>query len=141
MNRLQAQAEAGGVSRQVEWHFDPTPEALEALWRRAFALVHPAPAEHFGIVLIEAMARGLPVLAVNHGGPLEIVADGLTGALRPARAVDFAAVLAEWARLPERAAARGAAGRRRAEGEFSLERFAADFVGQAELAVRVGPGR
>jgi glycosyltransferase involved in cell wall biosynthesis len=37
--------------------------------------------EPFGIVLLEAMAAGVPVVAVARGGPLEIVEPGVTGAL------------------------------------------------------------
>jgi len=135
VERLRSQASALGIDAQVDLRFDPSDGALEALWREAFALIHPAPAEHFGIVLIEAMARGLPVLAVDHGGPREIVADGITGALRPARAAEFADVLAAWARAPAHAAALGAAGRARAAAEFGMDRFSAEFAAQAELAL------
>ncbi|KAF2239978.1 glycosyltransferase family 4 protein [Viridothelium virens] len=40
--------------------------------------------EHFGIVPLEAMLAGLPVLAANSGGPTETVVDGKTGWLRSA---------------------------------------------------------
>jgi len=134
VGRLRAQASASGIGQQVELRFDPSAEALESLWSEAFALVHPAKAEHFGIVLIEAMARGLPVLAVDHGGPREIVQEGATGALRPPETQAFAEVLAKWIEAPEAAAALGRAGQARAESQFSMSRFAADFTEQAELA-------
>jgi len=134
VEQLRAEASARGVAGQVELRFDPSPEALEVLWREAFALIHCSPAEHFGIVLIEAMARGLPVLAVDYGGPRESVVEGITGALRAPKAEEFAEVLARWSRDPALAAALGAAGRARAEAEFSNERFSADFAVQAELA-------
>ncbi len=38
--------------------------------------------EHFGIVPIEAMAAGRPVVACSSGGPLESVVEGVTGLLR-----------------------------------------------------------
>jgi glycosyltransferase involved in cell wall biosynthesis len=77
------------------------------------------------------MARRLPVLAVDRGGPAEIVANGLTGALRSPDPAEFAAVLLRWIDQPERAAALGEAGRARAEQFFSQERFARDFAAQA----------
>jgi glycosyltransferase involved in cell wall biosynthesis len=45
--------------------------------------VLPCPAEGFGLVLAEAMFAGLPVVAINHGGPLEIVINEETGLLVP----------------------------------------------------------
>ena len=55
------------------------PHALNA----ADALVLPSVAEAFGLVLVEAMACGLPVIASRTHGPAAIVADGRTGWLIP----------------------------------------------------------
>jgi glycosyltransferase involved in cell wall biosynthesis len=60
------------------------PQALNA----ADALVLPSVAEAFGLVLVEAMACGLPVIACRTHGPAEIVADGRTGWLIPPDAED-----------------------------------------------------
>jgi len=57
------------------WHSHELPDFFSA----ADLLVHPSVHEQFGQVLIEAMACGAPVLAVNRGGPATIVADGETG--------------------------------------------------------------
>ena len=48
---------------------------------RMDVLVNASDPEPFGIVLLEGMARGVAVLAVDSGGPREIIQDGLTGAL------------------------------------------------------------
>jgi len=55
------------------------PQALNA----ADLLVLPSVAEAFGLVLVEAMACGLPVIACRTHGPAELVADGKTGWLIP----------------------------------------------------------
>ncbi|MGV9194686.1 glycosyltransferase [Microbacterium sp. MC2] len=59
---------------------DPSSEMLAALYRRALALVFPA-VEDFGIMPVEAMATGTPVVAGAIGGTAETVVDGVTGAL------------------------------------------------------------
>ncbi|CAK7564490.1 MAG: Alpha-1,3-mannosyltransferase-like protein [Sporothrix epigloea] len=46
-------------------------------------LIYTPANEHFGIVPLEAMLAGLPVLACNSGGPTETVVEGVTGWLRP----------------------------------------------------------
>jgi sucrose synthase len=43
------------------------------------AFVQPALFEAFGLTVIEAMSTGLPVFATCFGGPLEIIADGVSG--------------------------------------------------------------
>ncbi len=53
---------------------------LHELMERAQALVFPG-IEDFGIIPVEAMARGCPVIAVGRGGAAETVIDGVTGLL------------------------------------------------------------
>ena len=79
--------------------------------------------EGFGMVALEAMERGRPVIASAVGGLPEIVEDGRTGLLVPAGDVDaLAAAILELVRDPERAAAMGSAGRARALAYFSQDR-------------------
>lgn len=54
----------------------------EMLLASARLLVYTPANEHFGIVPLEAMLVGVPVLAANTGGPRETVVDGETGWLR-----------------------------------------------------------
>lgn len=79
--------------------------------------------EHFGIVPVEAMRVGLPVLASNTGGPLETIVEGETGWLRDAHADE------EWTAVMDKALyglsakdteRMAAAGKERAQREFSL---------------------
>ena len=98
---------------------------MTAWLERADVFVHPARWEGFGLVLLEAMLAGLPVVASEVSSVPEIVADGETGLLVPpgepdalARAVT--AVLADAARR----AALGEAGRTRAHERFSVARMA-----------------
>lgn len=79
--------------------------------------------EHFGIVPVEAMLAGLPVLASDTGGPLETIVEGETGWLRDAHAVE------EWTAVMDKVLygmsqkevdRMAAAGKARAEREFSL---------------------
>lgn len=59
------------------------PTALKSRLLAAAALLCYTPErEHFGIVPLEAMLAGVPVLAHNSGGPLETVEEGVTGWLR-----------------------------------------------------------
>ncbi len=59
-----------------------------ALLRNARLLVYTPTNEHFGIVPVEAMHEGLPVLAANTGGPTETVVEGKTGWLRDVTKVE-----------------------------------------------------
>ena len=54
-----------------------------SLLHAARILIYTPSDEHFGIVPLEAMLAGVPVLAANSGGPLETVVDGETGWLKP----------------------------------------------------------
>lgn len=77
-DRLRAHAEAHRA--RVTFVHNPSTAMLAALYRRALALVFPA-IEDFGIMPVEAMATGTPVVASAIGGTAETVVDGVTGAL------------------------------------------------------------
>ncbi|MFP3713909.1 glycogen synthase [Puerhibacterium sp. TATVAM-FAB25] len=111
----------------------PRPD-LVAVLAASTVFVCPSVYEPLGIVNLEAMAVGLPVVGTATGGIPEVVDDGVTGALVPIEQADdgtgtpldpdrFVADLGE-ALLsvladPARAAEMGAAGRRRAEDHFA----------------------
>lgn len=65
---------------EVTFVLEPTSELLSRLYARASALVF-APVEDFGIMPVEAMSCGTPVVANRQGGTAESVLDGTTGAL------------------------------------------------------------
>jgi glycosyltransferase involved in cell wall biosynthesis len=56
---------------------------IPAIMRAADVFVLPSPAEGFGLVVVEAMMAALPVVAINNGGPVEIVVPEQTGILVP----------------------------------------------------------
>ncbi|ETI21019.1 hypothetical protein G647_07362 [Cladophialophora carrionii CBS 160.54] len=60
----------------------------ETLLNNARLLLYTPSNEHFGIVPVEAMQHGLPVLASNTGGPLETIVEGETGWLRDVTKVE-----------------------------------------------------
>ncbi|MXX26443.1 MAG: glycosyltransferase family 4 protein [Caldilineaceae bacterium SB0668_bin_21] len=85
--------------------------------------VHPGAPEPFGLVNIEAMAMGKPVVAFGHGALPEIVLHEETGLL--AQPGDTAALTASVTRLlkaPALSRSMGRAGRRRVQEHFRIER-------------------
>ena len=59
--------------------------SLPDFFEQVDMLAVPSWEEPFGIVLLEAMASGIPVIATNRGGPAEIIQSGLQGLLVPPR--------------------------------------------------------
>jgi glycosyltransferase involved in cell wall biosynthesis len=78
--------------------------------------------EPFGMVILEAMAMALPVVATNIGGPVDIVVNCVTGLLVPPADVDaLAHAIGRMARDGSERLAFGTAGRRRVEREYGLD--------------------
>ena len=84
--------------------------------------------EPFGLVVIEAMASGKPVVATAPGGPSETVVDGETGFLvPPSDASAMAQALEVLLADPQKRVSMGEAGRRRAREVFALPRYVREF--------------
>ena len=83
--RLKGRVRELGLEQRVLFPgFIPQKDTVPLL-REAFAMVHPAVTEGYGLVLIEAMACGLPVIAAGASGPLEILTHEKDGLIVPPR--------------------------------------------------------
>jgi glycosyltransferase involved in cell wall biosynthesis len=100
--------------------------------------VNASTPEPFGIVLLEAMAAGVPVVAVDAGGPAEIVEDGRSGVLAASGSPrDLAAAIEPLIADPDLARTVGDAGRVRFADHFTAARMAAEM--QAALVHLAAP--
>jgi glycosyltransferase involved in cell wall biosynthesis len=89
--------------------------------------------EPFGIVLLEAMALDVPVVAVAAGGPAEIVQDGASGLLVPAATPEhLAGALARLVADPDLRARLAAGGRARYEARFTSDRMVEQLTAALE---------
>jgi len=122
LDGFRAQAQASGVADRV--HFlgaVPHAELPDVLRAANLFLLTTEPPESFGIVLIEAMACGLPAIATDYPGVRAVVDDGTTGVLVPpgdatavARAIDDLVAAG-----PERRTELGERGREKAVREWA----------------------
>ncbi len=123
---VQRLAEELGVADQMwitGWRED-----VPALLRGLDLMVNPSKAEGTPLTILEAMAVGLPVVATRVGGVADLVDEGVTGSLAPPGDSEALA----WAMVgylldPANVVRHGAAGRKRAEELFNLERMVAEY--------------
>ena len=108
------------------------------LFNAATLLVYTPSNEHFGIVPLEAMVAGVPVLAANSGGPLETVVDGETGWLR------LAGDISQWTEVMqkvlhgmthEQLQQMGDEGRRWVKDQFSESKMASRLDQEIDMMV------
>ena len=92
-------------------------------------MVHAASRESFGLVIAEAMACGLPVVATAAAGPTEIILDGITGKLVDIDdQIMFESAIQSYVKDESLRVSHGKSGRMRAVTHFSIDRQAREIA-------------
>ncbi|HET6362654.1 MAG TPA: glycosyltransferase family 4 protein [Gemmatimonadota bacterium] len=124
---LERRAVELGLSHRVEFLGRISNQDLVAAYRRATCFVLPATlderadTEGLGVVLLEAMSYGVPVVATRRGGIVDIVEDGRTGILVEDEPAELARGVASILDDPERGRALGNAGRTSVRERFGWD--------------------
>jgi len=132
-SRLEARARELGIEASVRFKGSVPSEELDVCYDRCWVFAMPARTEldaraprgeGFGIVFLEAMAHGKPVLGPSVGAPAEFIRSGEHGLLvDPVSASAVADALIELLLDPARSRRMGAVGRECVLREFSFEKF------------------
>ena len=123
---LRSLAEGLGVTGRVSFEGTVGQEEIRAYYERADVFALPSFAEGLPVVLMEAMAMELPVVASRITGVPELVDEGVSGLLvTPGRGDDLALALERLiTATPEERRAMGRAGRAKVLAEFDVEHTA-----------------
>jgi glycosyltransferase involved in cell wall biosynthesis len=135
-DELRAEAQALGISRHVE--FVESMGGGFAAIGELDVLVHCAEMEPFGLVPLEAMVQGIPVVVPDEGGPRETVRQGIDGfRVDPTDSKALAEAIVTLATDPARRTEMGTAGRQRVLAHYT-ETLMAKRAWRAALAVARG---
>lgn len=134
---IQVAAELG-ITDSLQILQDNAPEFIRDAYRSATILTHPSFVESFGMVLLEAMTAGLPLVAHNGTGIPCLIDDGVTGFLVDVRNTpDYAAALLSLLDDSVLRQRMGSEGRRQAETRFGQAGIASQLF--AVYAEMTGP--
>jgi glycosyltransferase involved in cell wall biosynthesis len=141
LDDLHVRAQQLGVADRLEFLGHVDRAVLPALFARSTMAVVPSTwPEGGGLVVLEAMACGLPVIATNLGGPAEIITNGVDGIL--VSATDSGELATAISKLLSRAQLRrrlGTAGRKRVLSKYSEQVQADRVVGVYETVLEHRP--
>lgn len=127
LERLAAEATRGGG--RIEFRGFVPEERIQDLWDEAHVFAMPSRGEGFGLVYIEAMRQGVPVIASVHDAGQEVNRDGVTGYnVDQDRPEDLAERLIQLLRNPDEGSRMGEAGRAIWQKEFSFGAFRRRFT-------------
>ncbi|MFZ0333514.1 MAG: glycosyltransferase family 4 protein [Candidatus Acidiferrales bacterium] len=121
--RLKQQARNSGASGRVHFVTDLSRKELAACYAGADIFALPSTGEGFGLVFLEAMAFGKPVIGVNVGGIPDVVESGREGLLIEPTTAAISVALRRLLSDPRLREELGARGRQRANGEFTFQNF------------------
>lgn len=121
---LEARASELGVADAVTFLDGIAPADTPGFYSKIRVFCQPSIGEPFGATVLEAMAKGRPVVATCQGGPADTVIDGVTGRLVPPNAVEpLADALVQLLADPAAAQRLGAAGAERVRAIYDLPRI------------------
>jgi glycosyltransferase involved in cell wall biosynthesis len=133
--RLERLSRRLGLGERVEFLGHVDFARLAGEYRRADVFCLPSRQEGFGIVFLEAMAAGLPIVAARASAVPEVVTDGESGILvGPDRPDDLAAALDRLLSDPGERRRLGEAGRRRVTA-YEVSRVSGLFLGAIGLPI------
>jgi glycosyltransferase involved in cell wall biosynthesis len=125
---LEDLAEETGVERHVHFLSGLSYAELAACYEHCEMFALPSKGEGFGLVYLEAMACGKPVIGGAHGGAPEVIDDGKTGYLVPhGDAAQLATAIETLLADPALEQEMGRSGKQRVENEFRFNVFAKSF--------------
>jgi len=120
--RYWSMAEAWNIRDRIDTYIGVNDDVLAGLYRDSSLYVLPSDEEGLGIVILEAMASGLPVVSTRCGGPETAVVEGETGYLTSVGdAQALAQAIQRLVEDPDLRQRMGKAGRQRVERKYSLE--------------------
>ena len=129
-----------GEDAGIEFLLGPSDATMRELYDRCSVMLFTAFNEELGLTMMEAMASGKPVIAVNRGGPTEIVEHQVTGYLVNADVNSFAVALEALSSDPARLRLMGAAGLARVT-RFGWDHFVARLDESLDAMVAQGSVR
>jgi glycosyltransferase involved in cell wall biosynthesis len=128
VDRVHSIVADAGIERNVTFTGFLPDDELYPLLARSLSLVHAAEHESLGLVLLEAMYLGKPVVATRAEGPERVVVDGETGYLVPVGdATALAARMTDLLVDHDQARSFGLAARRRFESQFNPDHMVAGY--------------
>ncbi len=124
-----------GMDGQVRFLGRISEAELQRLYAEAAVYVYPSPEEDFGMGIVEAMAKSVPVVAWRNAGPTVTVDDGVTGFLAtPFETCDYAQHVARLLKDPCLNERMGRAALERARHSFTWARHVDTIVEELEGA-------
>ena len=122
-------ASALGIADSVFLHADVSDEELRRLYQGAALFVLSSDEEGLGLVILEAMACGLPIASTRCGGPDQIISEAGCGRLSPAgSAADLTASMRDLFAKPGLRAEMGSRAREYVEARFSDDKAILPFL-------------
>jgi len=137
LERHKTLAREKGVADRVHFLGSVSASELQSHYRACDVFVMPSDGEGFGIVYLEAMQHGKPVIAARSGAAPEVVLDGVTGRLvEYGNREELARTLIELCLDGEQRRSLGSSGYRRLQDNFTFNHFKENLT---EILVRELP--